>query len=66
VFLSQGRRETQKTMVRAALLHVLKIGGLINRVMEVQQNCEIRVYELPTPPMPADDPANGTSSSESS
>jgi hypothetical protein len=47
VLVSQGRRETQKAMFRIALLHVLEIGGLTNRVLEVEQTGEIRVYELP-------------------
>jgi hypothetical protein len=60
VFMSQGRREAQKAMFRAALLHVLKMGGLINRVLEVEQDCEIRVYELPPPSPPDDDAADRT------
>lgn len=49
VLVSQGRRETQKAMFRIALLHVLEIGGLTNRVLEVEQTGEIRVYDLPAP-----------------
>jgi predicted nuclease of predicted toxin-antitoxin system len=47
VLVSQGRRETQKAMFRAVLLHILEIGGLTNRVLEVEQDGEIRVYDLP-------------------
>jgi predicted nuclease of predicted toxin-antitoxin system len=47
VLMSQGRRESQKAMLRAALLHVREIGGLINRVLEVQQDGQITVFELP-------------------
>ncbi len=61
VFISQGRRDAQKAMFRAALLHILEIGGLTNRVLEIEQNCEIRVYELPTSSTPADDAADRTS-----
>jgi predicted nuclease of predicted toxin-antitoxin system len=60
VFMSQARRDVQKVMFRAALLHVRKIGDLINRVLEVEQSCEIRVYELPTPSIPDDDAPDRT------
>jgi hypothetical protein len=60
VFMLQGRRDVQKTMFRAALPHVRKVGGLINRVLEVEQSCEIRVYELPTPSVSDDDAPDRT------
>jgi hypothetical protein len=47
ILVSQGRRETQKAMFRAAVLHILEIVGLTNRVLEVEQHGEIRVYDLP-------------------
>jgi predicted nuclease of predicted toxin-antitoxin system len=50
VFTSQEPRELQKAMFRAALRHVREIGGLINRVLEVDQDCTIRLFELPTSP----------------
>jgi predicted nuclease of predicted toxin-antitoxin system len=64
VFMSQGRRDVQKAMFRAALLHIRKIGDLINRVLEVEQSCEIRVYELRAPPIPDDDAPDRTNCSK--
>jgi predicted nuclease of predicted toxin-antitoxin system len=47
VILPSVRSEVQKVLFRAALEHVLKIGSMMNRVLEVGADCEIHVYDLP-------------------
>jgi predicted nuclease of predicted toxin-antitoxin system len=54
------RRELQKTHFRAALVHVQAIGGLLNKVMEIDQRAEIATFDLPRPvtPQPIDEGAS--------
>ena len=47
VIVPNVRRQVQKALFRAALQHVLKIGTLLNRVLEIDGNGDIRVYYLP-------------------
>lgn len=54
VIVPNVRREVQKALFRAALQHVLTIGTLLNRVLEIDGNGDIRVYDLP-PGHEADD-----------
>jgi hypothetical protein len=43
------RRAVQKTLFRAALVHVQAICGLMNKVLEIDENAQIAVFELPRP-----------------
>jgi predicted nuclease of predicted toxin-antitoxin system len=47
IILPNVRGEAQKVLFRTALEHILKIGSMLNRVLEIDGNCEIRVYNLP-------------------
>jgi len=47
VIVPNVRREVQKALFRAALQHVLKIGSMLNRVLEIDLRGDIRVYDLP-------------------
>jgi len=46
------RREVQKKLFRAALARVQAIGGLMNKVLEIDEAAEIAIFDLPRPVAP--------------
>ena len=47
VIVPNVRREIQIKLFRAALERVKTITSMINRVLEVEEGCAVRVYDLP-------------------
>jgi predicted nuclease of predicted toxin-antitoxin system len=47
VILPNCRRAEQVALFRLALKHVIGIGGLMNQVLEIDENGRIEVYDLP-------------------
>jgi hypothetical protein len=43
------RRDVQKALFRAALVHAQKIGGLLNKVLEIDGSATIAVFDVPRP-----------------
>jgi predicted nuclease of predicted toxin-antitoxin system len=43
------RREVQKTLFRTALVEVRAVGGLLNKVLEIDENADVAICDLPNP-----------------
>jgi predicted nuclease of predicted toxin-antitoxin system len=48
VIVPQVRRETQKELFQLALTRLKEIGDLTNKVLEIDEDGRIQIYDLPT------------------